>query len=395
MIACVVMPYFAATLEQLAGAPSDVPLVLLEYRGQRGKVTAYSEDAGKMGVVRGLSVSRTRAYCPQAQMLPINQERYAQARHVLLNVLWEFTNRVELDESIYPHTAIAYLDLGNLNAEVLTYLGDLIRQMLQERMQVCAAVGIARGKFVAYIAAQKDTVTLVSQDDEAQFIAPYPISLLPLSKAQTERLTILGIRTLGELAQLPRAMALAQFGKPGTLLHQLASGLDGRPVKPKQMPAQEAVQQQFEPLESRDRLDVRVYELAEALADKLASRGSALHQLTVTIAVEGGKPLHQEMHLFEPVTSARAIGESVLQLLDRMKLAKPVVGIEICASHLVPSLPRQLELFSHRPVRQQLLDLTSALATQYPSVRFYEILPGVSQSLLPELRFALRRVSIS
>jgi nucleotidyltransferase/DNA polymerase involved in DNA repair len=310
-------------------------------------------------------------------------------------VLWEFTNRVEIDASAYPHTAIAYLDLGNLNAEALTYLGDLIRQMLQARMQVCATVGIARGKFISYIAAQNGTVTLISQAHQAECVAPYPVNLLPLNKAQSERLTILGIRTLGDLAQLPRAMALAQFGKSGGMLHQLASGLDGRPVKPRQMPAQEAVHQQFEPLESRDRLDARVYVLAEELADKLAERGSALHQLMVTVDLERGKPVHEEMHLFEPVTSARAIGEAVLQLLDRMNLAKSVTGIQLCASHLVPSLPRQLELFSHRPVRQQLIDLTSALATQYPSVRFYEILSGVSESLLPERRFALRRVNSS
>jgi nucleotidyltransferase/DNA polymerase involved in DNA repair len=372
-----------------------VPLVLLEYRGQRGKVIAYSEDANQMGMVRGLSVSRARAFCPQAQFVPLNQERYAQARHTLLNMLWEFTNRVEIDETAYPHTAIAYLDLGNLKAEALTYLGELIRQMLQERMRVSAFIGIARGKFVAYIAAQNGTVTLVSQEDEAQFVAPHPVHLLPLNQAQIERLTLLGIRTLGDLVQLPRAMVLAQFGKSGGLLHQLASGLDGRPVKPRQMPAQEAVRQQFEALDSRDRLDARVYVLVEALSDKLAGRGSALHQLSVTVDLERGKPLSQEMHLFEPVTSARAIGESVLQLLDRMKLAKPVTSIQICASHLVPSLPRQLELFSHRPVRQQLIDLTRALAAQYPSVRFYDILPGVTSSLLPERRFVLRRVHLS
>jgi hypothetical protein len=75
-----------------------------------------------------------------------------------------------------------------------------------------------------------------------------------------------------------------------------------------------------------------------------------------------------------------------------MKAAKPITGIEICASHLVPSLPRQLELFTQRPLRQQLIDLSAALAVQYPAVRFYEILPGIPASLLPERRFMLRRV---
>jgi nucleotidyltransferase/DNA polymerase involved in DNA repair len=395
LIACIVVPYFAAALERQVGAGQDLPLLLVEYRGQRGKVAAYSHHAHEMGVERGQSVSRARAHCPQASVQLIDPERYTQARNTLLNLLWGFTNRVEIDETTYPHTATCYLDLGNLNADALTYLSNLMISNLQERMGVTASIGISRGKFVAYIAAQSGRVTLVSQDKEAQFVSSHSVNLLPLNKVQSRRLYILGIRTLGDLVGLPRPSVIAQFGRIGGLLHQLASGLDGRPIKPQRMPEREAVRQQFESLSDRNRLDVRVYQLAEILAEKLAGRGSALHQLTLTLEFEQGKPAHQDMHLFEPVTSSRAIGESVLTLLDRMKAAKPITGIEICASHLVPALPRQLELFTQRPLRQQLVDLSAALAAQYPAVRLYEILPGTPGSLLPERRFTLRRVDAS
>jgi hypothetical protein len=58
----------------------------------------------------------------------------------------------------------------------------------------------------------------------------------------------------------------------------------------------------------------------------------------------------------------------------------------------VPSLPRQLELFSARPLRQQIIDVTRALAEQYPQVDFYHIQTAAPESLLPERRFRLQRI---
>lgn len=397
MIACVVVPYFAAALEQKAQA-TDAPIIVIEYRGSRGKVIAMSEAAQMMGVERGISLSRARALCPQAQLLTARPEHYAEARDFLLNVLWDFTNRIEIDEAAYPHTAVCSLDLGNLKAADLAYLGSLITRALHERMAVQAAVGISRSKFASLIAAlttATGSVTLVPHSDEAAFIAPHPVDLLPLDKNQARRLHILGIRSLGDLAALPRASVLAQFGRSGGALHQLASGMDGRPVKPQRMPEKEAVRRQFEPLSDRTRLEVRVHGLAEALAEKLAARVSALHQLAVTVQVERGKPISQEMHLFEPVTSGRAIAEETLKLLDRMKLTQAVTEIEICASHLVPSMPRQLELFSASPLRQRIIDVTQALAAKYPQVTFYQMQPAEQTSLLPERRFRLNRIDAS
>ena len=190
-----------------------------------------------------------------------------------------------------------------------------------------------------------------------------------------------------------RASLLAQFGKPGGLLHQLASGLDGRPVKPGRMPQKEAARQSFEPLDDRQALDAQIDALAADLAARLEARHAALHQLALTLSFERGKPLTQELHLFEPATSRRAITEEADKLHARMKPDQPVVEIELCAAHLVPSLARQLDLFSARPLHQQILDVTQALAAQHPGVDFYQVQPAAADSLLPERRFHLLRIN--
>lgn len=398
MIACVVVPYFAVSLHLSAPGDSNTPLIVIEYRGQRGKVIAYSESAQRMGVELGISFSRARALCPQAQFITADTVHYNEMRDRLCALFWEFTNRVELELTVYPHTAIGYLDLGNLKSADLNYLGNLIGNALNEQMGLRASIGISRRKSVAYIAAVNtglDSVTLIPVGEEAAFIAPHPVALLSLDRHQAHRLRILGIETLGMLASLSRTSVMAQFGRAGAVLHQLAGGLDGTPVKPQRMPELETVHRHFEALNDRSRLEVRIFGVAEQLAELLDQRRSALHQLTATFHVERGKPLSQSMHLFEPVTSSRAIGDSVLRMLDRMKLAQAVTGIELCASHLVPAMPRQLELFSERPLRHQLLDLASALAAQHRTLNFLQVLPVMPTSLLPERRFHFRHIDVS
>ncbi|MCB0187935.1 MAG: hypothetical protein KDE31_26890, partial [Caldilineaceae bacterium] len=64
------------------------------------------------------------------------------------------------------------------------------------------------------------------------FLAPLPISLLPLPPATLQQLTWLGIRTLGAFGALPAAAVWQRFGDVGKLAHQWARGQDRRPVVP-------------------------------------------------------------------------------------------------------------------------------------------------------------------
>ena len=114
MIACVVVPHFAVTVHRAGGAPPAGPLVLVRY-GRRGSILAASPEAEVFGIHPGLSLSRARALCPSAQFVTADLEQVDQSLDHLLEALWTFTNRVEVDSDLYPRAAVCYLDLGNLN----------------------------------------------------------------------------------------------------------------------------------------------------------------------------------------------------------------------------------------------------------------------------------------
>jgi nucleotidyltransferase/DNA polymerase involved in DNA repair len=324
--------------------------------------------------------------------VPLDEARCDEALDHLLAALWTFTHRVEIDETQYPQTAVAYLDLGRLNERDLHSLAEQIVASAGGDVRI----GLAHGKFPAFVAAarshQAGEIVQVAPGTEAAFVAPHPVGLLPLSRAAARKLSLLFIHQIGELAALSRPALVAQFGRPGRQMYWLAQGIDGREVIPRRMPQTERAARGFDaPLTERVRLDVVIHDLADALAARLEARVAAAHHLTLTLQPERGTPIIEHLHLLQPVASAQGIAQALQPLLARTTVGQGIVGIEITLMQFVSAAPRQLELLTHRPARQQLIDLTPALVERYGR-RFYEAALTDTNTLLDERRFHLRRI---
>ena len=124
MIACVQIKYFAASVARAADPMLlGVPVILVRYAKERGRVAAVSAEAEQAGVQPGMALSRARAVCPGGCFLMQDAQRADAALETLLELLWTFTHQVEIDETAYPQTVVAYLDLGRLNHHDLAVLG--------------------------------------------------------------------------------------------------------------------------------------------------------------------------------------------------------------------------------------------------------------------------------
>ncbi len=402
MIACVVIPFFATALERRHDPTlSHAPLCIVRYSAKRGKVVAASAEAQRVGVQPGLSLSRARALCPQANFVTEDETHLSSGLDQLLETLWTFSNRVEVDESALPQAAVCYLDLGQVNEASALELGNGLLDAVRARLRLDCAIGIASGKFPAYVAAVTDRpLTLVARGQEATFVAPHPVALLPLEREVERKLALLAIREIGQLASLSREAFAGQFGKGGRTLWLLARGLDGRWVKPRRMPPAERGVSVFDPpLTTRDALDDNLHLLAGELADRLEGRGAALHRISLTLKVAHGETHAEELHLLQPVASASGIAEAAMRLLERMRLNPSaredgLEMLEMCLTHLVSSAPRQLELFTHKPARQELIDLAAVLVQRYGGC-FYEAVAQEQGAILPERRFRFLRVDVS
>src|SRR4051795_13319370 len=88
-------------------------------------------------------------------------------------------------------------------------------------------VGAAERRFAALAAAnvaRPGQVMVVSSDRLQEFLAPLPLTLLPLERERSAELESLGVRNLGQLAGLPGAAVAERLGPDGRRAWGLARG---------------------------------------------------------------------------------------------------------------------------------------------------------------------------
>jgi protein ImuB len=79
---------------------------------------------------------------------------------------------------------------------------------------------------------REEGALIVAPGAEREFLAPLPLSILPLPEEFGETLRALGFRWVGDLAGRERGELEARFGPEGSRAHRLACGEDGRLFRP-------------------------------------------------------------------------------------------------------------------------------------------------------------------
>ena len=128
---------------------------------------------------------------------------------------------------------IVYLDLGGLERlwggerEIAARLHSAARER-----GAAVRVGVAGSRAGARFAARAGgDVTIVPSGLDACWLGPAPLALLGLGPEMAARLGRWGIRTLGELADLPSRGLAERLGGEGPRLQRLARGEDATPLR--------------------------------------------------------------------------------------------------------------------------------------------------------------------
>src|SRR5208283_2345597 len=123
----------------------------------------------------------------------------------------------------------AFCEMRGISGGTQHWLQTIAESVAPYSVQL--AIGIAPNRFVARVAAL--TGRTCAPGEEATFVAPMPLDVLPLDPQICERLKLLGIRTLGELAALPHGPFVRRFGPQSARWHALARGIDDLPLQPR------------------------------------------------------------------------------------------------------------------------------------------------------------------
>ena len=203
---------------------------------QRGVVSSCSYAARAKGVRSAMPMRTALGLCPELQIVSGHFREYRVASRQVMKKLRELTPLVEqisIDEAFLEVT-----DLPDPIEEIAHRLQDSIRQDLN----LPNSLGIASNKLVAKIATdvgkmdvQKgippNAITIVPPGQEAEFLEKLPVTMLwGVGPKTAEKLAMLEITTIGELACYPEVDLMRRFGKNGYDLALRAKGIDNRPI---------------------------------------------------------------------------------------------------------------------------------------------------------------------
>jgi len=198
-----------------------------------GVVLAASYEAKAYGIRTPMGGAQARRLCPQAVVVAPRMSAYSEASRAVFRVFDDTTPLVEglsIDE--------AFLDVDGLRrvAGTATEIAARLRREVLERVGLPITVGVARTKFLAKVAsgvAKPDGLLVVPPGGELAFLHPLAVERLwGVGPVTAATLHGRGIRTVGEVADLPAAALVSMLGRAsGGQLHALAHNLDPRPVQ--------------------------------------------------------------------------------------------------------------------------------------------------------------------
>jgi nucleotidyltransferase/DNA polymerase involved in DNA repair len=185
-----------------------------------------SNEAAQKHIYKGMKLSEAKAVLNNLIEREYNPNLYSQIQNQLLSTF------INCSPKIANHELGVFL----LDASGLTYLGGE-EKFCQHAKQVAFQAGFKHiniaiaDTFFAALTASKlknKEPNLISHQQDKAFLAPLPIQHLPLSFDIQESLQHLGIKTIGQFANLSKEELQERFGKHIILTHELANGIDKR-----------------------------------------------------------------------------------------------------------------------------------------------------------------------
>lgn len=320
--------------------PEGAPIALMA----KNEVVACSAAARDDGVRRGMRQREAQARSPRLHVLRYDPALDARAFEPLLVALEQSLPGLH---PLRPGTVAVRARgparyYGGEKAAAVHVLG-----VARELGAPGARVGLADGLFAAERAAKSSVsgsssaagayrdltsataVTIIPPGATPAFLAPLPITLID-DPELVSLLPRLGIRTLGQFAELGADDVLARFGPAGARLHALAGGRDARPATPRIPPRDVDAVVDFEPpLERVDQIAFGVRQAADEFIAALLEQKLVCTALRVELVGDRGEAservwLHPRS--FSPAEAVDRVRWQVAGALDPKRGARPTEG---------------------------------------------------------------------
>jgi len=263
--------------------------------GDRSIVMSCNAEARNFRVEKAMPVKLARRACPQLVVIKGDYESYEHYSNTVKEIIDEKTPKFER-----ATLERFYADLTGMDKHFgcMKYSGELRQQIIRET-GLPVSFGLSSNKTVSRIAtndARPNGKMQVIYGYEKSFLAPRPVTELPMVSDETARLLWkMGVRTIRDLSAMPVPYLENMFGKDGLEISRRANGIDDTPVIEQMEEKSLTTEYTFE----QDTIDMtlmrsQLTKLTEELGFRLRNKGYLTGRITVKLRYgNGDTPIRQ------------------------------------------------------------------------------------------------------
>ena len=301
-------------LHRTCAERSDRPLALYAKSGNAFTLTAADETATRLGLHAGMALADARAIYPSLDA----READAEADAALLDRIaaWceRFTPVVALDPPdglFLDITGCAHL-FGGEAALLTDAQNRLHAQGLANRCAIAPTPG------AAWALAHHGAPSIIDAAQLETALAPLPIEALRLEPGASALLKRLGLKTIGQILNAPRAAFAARAGQSAMLRLDHALGRTREALSPRRPPPPLfAARKLAEPIITLDSLLRVTQDLCADLCAKLDEKGMGARRLFLSAFGLDGETRRVALKLSRPERAPEAISRLFREKLER------------------------------------------------------------------------------
>ena len=279
---------FAVAVERLLdGRLKDRPVIVVPEGAARAVVYDMSEEAFKAGVRKNMPLRAALRCCRDAVILPPHPDRYERAMEDLLREAVPYSPLIEPGDAD-GHLFVDVTGTNALFGPAVDVAWRMYRR-IKKRLGLSPVWSVAPNKLVAKVATRLVKPLgeyIVGAGEEAPFLAPLPIDLVPgIERTDLIRLREFNLSLVRQVAAMSLDQLSVAFGKRAGFIFDAVRGVDAAQVaavgeKPPKITAAHAF--------GNDTLEVEtiesvLYRLVEDTGAELRRRGKAAAALSIVI----------------------------------------------------------------------------------------------------------------
>ncbi|MEZ4387730.1 MAG: DNA polymerase Y family protein [Candidatus Krumholzibacteriia bacterium] len=341
----------------------DLPAAVVAEDSPQAPLLWVNAAARRVGILPGLRYASALSLAHELRAGVVPPRVLERARRDLHRHLLQHSPRVE---AARHEPGVSWLDargLERLYGSVATWAEGLHRSLTDAGWVAAVAVGFTRFGSYGLARTHRGVLVVERRGDELAALREVPLARLDLLPRLRDQLDRLGVRTVGQLCDLPEVGVGARFGPEAAELHRLARDAAYCPLQPTRPAAPEHAQEVFdEPEVDAWRLlfviKRRLHPLLENLSQRL--RAVSVLQLDLTLADRGSTCLREVLRPAAPTLDAVLLLELVRLRLEQRALDAGVERLDLTLGD-VPATPQVLDLF-HRQRQRDPAAAARALA---------------------------------